>query len=360
MASPGDIADSGRRSIQTTVHVRMPKGKAGGYVDISPETLAGIVGCKGDHLDPCAAALSIDDLHISGANVPVDSHLIVTAVDGSPISSHSAAFIGDDGDSMGVHGNIRRGNHHAGLNIRIPMQPHSYRGDMNRQQSMDKVVTRSKNWIPHMGMTADEIIQASGAVHKKGLDSNGREQHRVLINEHSDLASTPSPLGKLVSMNSKATDGIMRVYNQHNKTVVHNKIVMSKEHVNALAHTLSDTLAPVVPLTQGGGMRIALKPMAHESNDNECIAQLDMHINRTPISEILKLDPENEDISHVTVSDIHPQDDGAPSKSAADINSEIESTMWSANLGPNEGPISNVTPVAVDEESSFTATEGST
>ena len=354
---PATIADSGRRSIQTTVHVRMPKGKVGGYVDISPKTLAGMVGCHNDHLDPCAAALSIDNLHITGGNVPCDSHLIVTAADGTPISSHSAAFVSDDGSSKGVHGNIRKGNHHAGLNITIPMQPHTYHGDHTRQQSMDKVVTRSKNWIPHIGMSADQLIEASGAIHKKGLDTNGREQHRVLVNEHSDMASVPSPLGKLIGMNHKATDGIMRVYNQHNKTVVHNKIVMSKEHVNALAHTLSDTLAPVVPITKGGGMRIALRPMAHEVNDRECIAQLDMHINRTPVTDILAMAPEDTAIPHATVLDIHPGDAADPAKSAADISSEIEASVWSANLGADQGPLSNVTPVADAEPGAVAATE---
>lgn len=337
-SSMHDVVDSNNKEIQALVHVSM-EPEIGGHVDLSPETITQLVGCSDKHAGACAAALSLDQLEVTAANIPCDSHLILSTPDGEPINSHSAVFVDHNGNVKGTHGNLMAGNRtHS---IKIPLQPNSYTNGGKRHENMAKAMTRQKNWKDHLGMNKRDIISKSTSEVKVGVDSNGETHRRILIKEHT------SPLGKLVHMNPESSHPVMSVYNQKNLTRVGDNIVMDDKHVDALADTLAETLKPMTPISKSG-LRIQLVPMEHAAThlDQARTAQLDFKLHRTPVNQVLK---DEDAITSVTTEHIALDATGA-AKPLADTQAENDAKVWTAKLGGKAPQVAETFTDATTEE----------
>lgn len=331
------VADHGHDEMQTHVQIMMHP-EQGGHVDIHPDTLVSMLGCDPDSVSPCAAALSMDHMTITGANTPVDSHVLVTTIKGDMIAGHSANHIDSNSDVHGSHANLRQGNIRTGLNIKIPLQSSSITAE-ERKEKMTQDFTRNKNWKKHLGMKADELIKMSGAEVKHGVDADGNTHTRVLINEHD------SPLGLLIKMNPKSDHPIMSQYNEGSVKRVGQKVVMEKDHVDQLAETLATTLAPLSPISQHG-LRIAIKPMHHAKTHltEPTPAQIDFKIHRQPIKHII----DGVDVGGRVLTTSEASALGTPggdSKTSADKVNDMHDAIFGVKIGNKKPPKVTAAPV---------------
>lgn len=338
-------AEAGRHEYPTSISVKMQPGPNGGFVDLSPETVTRMIGCDPDKIGNCAAALSLDSMEITGANVPIDSHVILSTTDGDSINSHSANHVDANGSVQGVHANIRHGNTKTGLGIKIPLQPHAYLQGGQRHENMAKALQRQANWNGHLNKNKEDILGDSTHEIKHGVDADGNSHSRVLIKQ----GGKDSPLGKLVEMNPKSTHAIMKIYNEDKLTKVDGHIVMDSKHADTLAETLAETLAPHTPISKGG-LRIQIKPMPHAVDhlDQPLTAQLDVKFNRTPVDSVLK------DETHktaVTTEDLQLTDPNQPKKSVEKVKEEKDAKIWGASLGTGPAPkqVTETAPPAAKE-----------
>ena len=175
--------DNGATEVHTAVNVLMQPGDNGGYVDIHPNDIPAMLACNPEKTGTCAAALSLDHLEISGANVPVDSHVVLTTPCGKPLGLAAASHIDSDGSMVPVSANIRPGNYPHGLGIKIPLN-----ADVaNRHAAVHKDVTRMKNWKKHLGMSKEEIIKAHKRMMQKvHPDRGGSDFLAAQINQAKD------------------------------------------------------------------------------------------------------------------------------------------------------------------------------
>jgi len=333
MASTTTILDKGHNEFATHISVVMQPGEEGGHVDLTPETITRMIGCDPETVGHCGAALSLDHLEINGADMPVDSHVILTTPDGSPLNSHCANHIDESGVVSGVHGNIRAGNVRNGLGIKIPLQPHTYTNGGTRQENMTQSLATMKNWADHRGISKNDIIAMSTSEVKEGLDHDGNKHVRLLVHED-------SPIGKLVQLNPTSDHPVMSVYNASKLTKVGGKLVMHGQHVESLASTLADTLTACTPLS-AEGLRIQIRPMKHHAKvlQEPTRAQLDMKFVRQNIMQVMNPDdPSGNSLGKPVTSTVLSADNADPEaqvRAAAEINNAV----WAAPLGASQTKI---------------------
>jgi len=316
------VVDNGSTSYPTLLHIKL--GKKGGSVTIPPHTLAQMTGVDAKKLGPCAAALALDHMKITGSNMPVDSHIIVTAGNGKPIASHSANHVSSSGHVVGVHANIRHGNRHGGGKIVIKLQPHDgvYRKKGTRKELMQNAIKTAENWSEHRGKSAGQIEQES--VEKDsarvGIVADGTSHTRVLVKKH-------SLVGKLVEMNPDSAHPVMSLYSKKKLREVEGKLLMDQAHVKQLAATLEDTLAPCTDISEHG-IKVTVQPMPHATDhmtdDEPLVAQLDAVIVRDNVSTILR------DEATATTEAVTTNDIGAVAGSSQE---EKDNAMFSVEVG---------------------------
>jgi hypothetical protein len=316
------MLDSGKLTYGAHALIKMEPG-IGGHVDLSPETVTEMIGCSADTVGACGAALSLESMHITGANVPIDTHVILTTTKGNSINSHSANHINPDGSVTGVHGNIRAGNTRTGLDIRIPLQPHEYTKGGTRAENMGKALATQKNWKEHKGSSEAEILKSSTVEVKTGMAANGVTHTRI-------LADRKGPIGKLIGLNPNSEHPIMKVYNEDNITLVDGNIVMTKEHHDALAQTLHETLSATTPIS-AEGLRIALRPMEHAKDHltKPLHAQIEFNFTRKNIAQVLN---EEGAASATSITTSHIKSEEA-STAEKDRDDAINAAIWSAKVG---------------------------
>lgn len=333
MASTMTILDKGHNEFATHATVVMQPGAEGGYVDLTPETITRMIGCDPETVGYCGAALSLNHLEIHGADLPVDSHVILTTPEGTSLNSHCANHIDQDGIVSGVHGNVRAGNVRNGLNIKIPLQPHTYPNGGTRQENMTQSLATMKNWADHRGKSKNELIALSTSEVKEGLDNDGNKHVRLLIHED-------SPIGKLVQLNPTSEHPVMNVYNANKLTKVGGKLVMHDQHVDALASTLAETLTACTPMS-AEGLRIRIRPMKHhcEVLQEPTRAHLDMKFVRQNIMQVMNPDAsvEHPDGKAVTSQVLHSKDADPEAQIRQDA--EINNAVWAAPVGASQAKI---------------------
>jgi hypothetical protein len=316
------MLDSGKLTYGAHAMIKMEPG-IGGHVDLSPETVTEMIGCSADTVGACGAALSLESMHITGANIPVDSHVILTTTKGNSINSHSSNHIAPDGTVTGVHANIRAGNTRTGLDIKIPLQPHEYTKGGTRAENMSKALATQKNWKDHKGSSEADILNASTVEVKTGTTSEGVTHTRI-------LADRKGPVGKLIGLNPNSEHPIMKVYNEDNITLVDGNIVMEPGHHSALVKTLHETLTPTTPIS-AEGLRIALRPMDHAKDHmtEPLHAQIDFNLTRKNIAQVL-----NEEgaatVTSITTSHINSEE---VNEAQQERDNAINAAIWNAKVG---------------------------
>jgi len=316
------VVDNGSTSYPTLLHIKL--GKHGGSVTIPPASLAEMTGVDPKKLGPCAAALALDHMKITGSNMPIDCHVIVTAGNGKPIASHCANHVAGDGRVIGVHGNIRHGNRHGGGKINIKLQPHDgvYRKKGTRKELMQNAIKTAENWSEHRGKSAAEIEQESVVKDsaRVGVVADGTEHTRVFVKKH-------SLVGKLVEMNPDSAHPVMSLYNKKKLQEHGGNLLMDQAHVKQLASTLEETLAPCTDVSEHG-LTVTVKPMPHAADhmtDGEpLICQLDAIIVRDNVGTILR-DEATAKTEAVTTNDI-----GTAQGSSRQ---EVDNAMFSVEVG---------------------------
>ena len=323
--------DHGTAEYATHVNIMMDPHE-GGHVDLSPETVADMIGCATDELGTCAAALSLDHATIEGANTPVDTNVMFQTTAGDQIVKHTANNISHDGSVDGVHAAIRAGNVRGGLGIKVNLkQPH---GEESRADAVNRVIQRQKNWKDHVGMKSEDLKDASIEKTVHGTDADGTDMTRVLVKEN-------GPIGKLVSLNPNSDHPTMKVYSEKKLTKVGSSIVMSPDHVNELANTLAETLEHAHPISKDG-MRIKVVPMPHAVGvmDKPRMVQLDMKLHRTPIKQLTASEAPEDATLHTTTDDLVVGDavSGGDGKTGAAVREEEHKKIWGADLGKDKNP----------------------
>ncbi len=316
------VVDHGNTSYPTLLHIKL--GKEGGSLTIKPDALAQMTGVDVKKLGPCAAALALDHMKITGSNMPIDAHVIVTAGNGKPIASHSANHVTDSGRVNGVHANIRHGNRHGGGKIHIKLQPHDgvYRKKGTRKELMQNAIKTAENWSEHRGKNAAEIERESvvNGSARVGVVADGTSHTRVFVKKH-------SLVGKLVEMNPDSAHPVMSLYSKKKLQEHEGKLLMDQAHVKQLAATLEETLAPCTDISEHG-LKVTVKPMPHAtdhmSDDEPLIAQLDAIIVRDNVSTILR------DEATATPEAVTTNDIGTASGSSRQ---ETDNAMFSVEVG---------------------------
>ena len=329
------MLDSGNTEYGTHLQLMMDP-ISGGSVNLSPATITRMIGCDPDKVGHCGAALSLDHVEINGANMPCDSHVILTTTDGKSINTHCANHIDEHGDVHGVHANLRAGNVHTGLGVKIPLQPIAYANGGTRAENMSKSLATAKNWSEHLGKSHNEIVSASTADVKRGLDASGNTHTRVLVHEH-------GPIGHLVGLNPTSDHPIMKVYGKDKLTRVDGKIVMDKSHVDQLAATLADTLTPCTPIS-AGGLRITVRPMKHAVGQLQqpTAAQMDMKFVRKNIVQVLKQGDAAESGDGVVTTRHLLLNNAADASELERKEADTHNAIWGAKLGVDA---INITPI---------------
>jgi len=323
------LADTGKREVGAHVHIRMHP-QVGGHVDLSPATLTEMMGCDPKTVGNCGTALSLDSLRIDGANVPVDSHVVLSTIEGGDVSSHSATHVCPDGSVSGVHANLRHGNVRTGLNIAIPLQPDVYEKGGTRAENMSKAISTMKNWHQHLGKAKEAIVRESAVEIKEGMDREGNTHKRVLVNEQ-------GPIGMLVRLNPNSDHPVMKTYAADKVVRVDGKIVMDVNHHEQLATTLAETLAPATPISKHG-LRIALRPMPHAVDHLETptTAQLDMKFMRSNVLHVMQGESSQDSVIPVTtgaVTGAFGPSGGVTDEEIAKQDAQRQKAIWDAPVG---------------------------
>ena len=316
------VVDNGHQVLHANVQIKMLPGQKGGSVTIDPATMTEMIGCDHSKLGSCSAALSLDKIKVTGANVPVDSHMVISTVDDVPVSEHTSLHIDHDGSVSGVHANFRKGNVHQGLDIDIPIKhTDDTTNAESRSELMTTAVGRAKNWQKHLGKTKAQILKESVVESRECTDSDGQKYNRVLVDLH-------SPLGTLVKLNPDSEHPIMSLYKQDLVHVQDGNLVMEQEHADNLSEELEDRFKPMSKISKG--IKFTLKPMPHASNSltSPDIAQLDVQLHRTPISHVLHTGDESEIPSAVSTSD-----DLSILNPSGKKQNEPESKIWEVPIG---------------------------
>lgn len=335
MSSENPVLDSGNTEYGTHVQVMMHP-TTGGSVDLSPATLTRMIGCDPEKVGHCGAALSLDHVEINGANMPCDSHIVLTTTDGKSINTHCANHVDETGNVSGVHANLRAGNVHTGLGVKIPLQPAAYTNGGTRSENMSKSLATAKNWSEHLGKGHSDIMSASISEVKRGLDGSGNTHTRVLVHEN-------GPIGHLVGLNPASDHPIMKVYGKDKLTRVDGKIVMDQSHVEQLAATLADTLTPCTPIS-AGGLRITVRPMKHAVGQLQkpTAAQLDMKFVRKNIVQVLQHDDAADAGDGVVTTRHLLLNNAADASELQKQEADTHNAIWGAKLGVDA---SNITPI---------------
>lgn len=322
-SSGAKVVDSGHTAYPTLLHIKLTKD--GGSVTIPSHSLAKMTGVDMKKLGPCAAALALDHMKITGSNMPIDSHLIVSAGNGKPISAHSANHVTHDGSIHGVHANIRHGNRHGGTNIIIKLQPHDgvYRKKGTRKELMQNAIKTAENWAEHRGKKAADIERESVDTVRQVSDASGTTHVRALVHKH-------SLVGKLVEMNPDSAHPVMSLYSKKKIKEHLGKIIMDHAHVKQLAATLEETLAPCTDVSEHG-LKITVKPMQHSTDhmvDGEpLLCQLDAVIVRDNVATILHDEKDQTHTTAVTTDDI------GSAVGAGTTRQEIDDAMFGGEVG---------------------------